>query len=307
MTIPEFFLLISSILSAAPALAGAGHYAGCSGGFMHAPYAGIPALQDEGDQYAAVECPLLPQPAQHGRHWLPALPQLEWTQGLRTEMSRSKGYSEFSDWRISLPLYQIDMMTVAFSAQQQKLQQLHQLQQPLIISDQSYQQGQTLLLNSTTKQWGLELDTRRSGSPISSTGLEYIQQWQPLSVRLQNSNLETLIPAQFDYWQLNIKHQPLLPGLRGIWAFSLGHGQVYDDGNAALLDESALANDFISLKLLLGSVWRVRITPNLHWQNSLSAESQNFLFVSRRDDDSLRIEDINLLSYRFFSGIEWRF
>jgi hypothetical protein len=51
----------------------------------------------------------------------------------------------------------------------------------------------------------------------------------------------------------------------------------------------------------------VRITPNLHWQNSLSAESQNFLFVSRRDDDSLRIEDINLLSYRFFSGIEWRF
>lgn len=307
MKIREFFLLISSLFSAPLLNAGSGHYAGCSGAFLHSPLAGIDALKHDGDQYAAAECHLRPQPAQGGRHWLPSLPALEWTQGLRTEMSRSKGYGEFSDWRLSLPLYRIDTMTLAITMEQQKQQQLHQLQHPLTIAGQSYLRGQNLLLNSTREQQGIELDTRRSGSPLSSVELGHIQHWQPLSIRLRSTSQTNLTPARFDYWQLSIKRQPLLPGWQASWAFSLGHGQVYDDSNTKLLDDSARANDFISLGLMLGGTWRWRVTPHLHWYNHVQTESQNLLFLSRNKEDSLRIEDMSLLSYRVLSGIEWRF
>jgi len=307
MKIPVFVRLISSLfLLPAAATAGAGHYAGCAAGVLHIPFATAP-LKEEGDQYTAVECHLQPQPVLNRQRWLPALPQLEWTQGLRTELSRSKGYAEFSDWRIGLPLYRISHMMIAVTTRRQQLQQLHSLREPATISGQTYQPNQALLLSARTAQWGIELDTRQSGSPLSSVELAHIQHWQPLSIRVLNDNQDTLTPAQFDYWQLSIKRQPLLPGWQVSWVFSLGHGQVYDDGNAGLLDNAALANDFINLGLMLGTTWRWRITPHLHWYNHLQGESQNVLFVSRRDDDNLRVENINRFSYRFLSGIDWRF
>lgn len=301
-------LLISSLsLLSAAATAGSGHYAGCAGGVVKAPFAAVPPLKNNGDQHAAVHCHWLPHPAISHQRWLPALPQLEWTQGLRTGLSRSKGYAEFSDWRISLPVYRLSNMRLAVTGRQQRLQQLHSLQQPVGISGQTYQKDQALLLNANTIQWGVELDTRQSGSPLSSVELEHIQHWQPLSIRLLNDSRDTLTPAQFDYWQLSIKRQPLLPGWQLSWAFNMGHGQVYDDGHTAVLENSALANDFINAGLMLGTTWRWRMTPHLHWYNHLQGESQNVLFTSRRDDDTLRIENIHRISYRFLSGIEWRF